>query len=138
MVFKEKKQLFKTYILWPLSIEGSLHVLWHRTSVYNSYLLGPVKFTPILPSIGHWSRHCLFDDLGPSRQGFDHLTCGFGDERSNWLCHGCGLQLVQDTLMTLKICFLYNHCNNSTKLVTKHPWVKGSWVCLIKEPHPLS
>ena len=80
--------------LWPLSREDSLapHLLWHKTSVYNDHLRGPV--TPTLFDFGAVSTR--LNDLGLSRLGFEQPIFRFRGACSNPLRHrrGCILEGV--------------------------------------------
>ena len=50
-----------------------LHLLWHRTSVYDGPLRGP-RDTNLLPSVKQWSCHYLFLRLRSVRLGFEDPT----------------------------------------------------------------
>ena len=64
---------------WGFFSEPSL--LWHRISVYNVHLRGPVNLT-----FSSGAVTTCFCDLGLSQLVFEHPTFRMLDERSNHLC----------------------------------------------------
>ena len=78
---------------WQWSSEGSL-VCHNYCDTGHPFIMviseDPWYSHPSL-SVKQWSCHCLFDDFGVSRLGFEHPTFRLRGERSSALCQRRGL-----------------------------------------------